>query len=135
MISNATDHLALARAAQQGLDWPPALLEPMKSSNVELKHMLQGLDIRLQEFGRMSRQLESALSQGRKAVKDNVPNRESIEQQVGIVEQLQKRWDQDREVARRVLEDAMARSKPEVQHAVAGSLADREAALSSVRIE
>lgn len=46
MIADTRDHLAFAKAMQQGLEWPPPT-PPGKTPDVKLEHMLLGLPMLL----------------------------------------------------------------------------------------
>ena len=113
MIAGATDHLAFAKASQQGLEWPqPA--QPSKP-NVKLEHMLSVLPVRLKALQTQRAALPGLIAQLKKdlsdASKTNSPLCTVIEGQIRGYEKILELWADDINVMERVWADAMKRSE------------------------
>lgn len=115
MIAGAADHLAFAKATQQGLDWPPPAQSTTKAPNVKLEHILLMLPRNLKSLQAQKRQLSSLIAQLRKdlseASKANSPRRAAIEEQIRSYEQILKVWNDGIEAIERVWWDAMEKSE------------------------
>jgi hypothetical protein len=113
MIAGAADHLAFAKASQQGLEWPPPA-QPNKP-NVKLEHMLSGLPIRLKSLQVQRKALPGLIAQLKRELKDasktNSPQRAAIEGQIRGLQQMLEIWIDEMDVTERVWADAIEKSE------------------------
>jgi hypothetical protein len=120
MLAGATEHLALAKATQQGLEWPPPPPATQSQSSgttpaVNLETMLLGLPIRLRSMQVQAAQLPAHVAGLQKTLSQapnvNSPYHAALEGQIRGLETIQREWAREIEVCERVLADATARSK------------------------
>jgi hypothetical protein len=64
MIADATDHLTFMETVQKGLTWQPARLFSDRSQSVDLRKMLEGLDMHLKTTYVLLQQIEIGLVEG-----------------------------------------------------------------------
>jgi hypothetical protein len=64
MIADATDHLTFMETVQKGLTWQPARLSSDRSQSVDLRKMLEGLDMHLKTTYVLLQQIEIGLVEG-----------------------------------------------------------------------
>ena len=113
MIAGATDHLAFAKASQQGLEWP-ALAQPGKP-NVKLEHILSVLPMRLKALQVQRAALPGLIAQLKGELSDaseaNSPQRTAIEGEIRGYEKILEMWADEIDVTERVWADAKKRSE------------------------
>jgi hypothetical protein len=116
MIAGATDHLAFAKAMQQGLEWPPPPAPPgKKTPDVHLEHMLLGLPMLLRGMQVQKAALPGLIAQLKQDLKEaskaGSPHCTAIEGQIRGYEQILGMWGDEIDATERVWRDAMERSE------------------------
>jgi len=108
MIAGASEHLALAKAIQQGLEWPTAV-QGNRTPNVKLELMLLGLPMRVRTMRLQLAQVPARVTGLRKSLNGVArmgPYRTPIEGQIRGFERMQREWEREIEICERVLADA-----------------------------
>jgi hypothetical protein len=115
MIAGATDHLAFAKALQQGLEWPPPAPPGKKTPDVHLEHMLLGLPMLLRGMQVQRQALPGLIAQLKKDLKEaskaGSPHCATIEGQIRGYEQVLEIWGDEIDATERVWRNAMKRSE------------------------